>query len=80
MRTSCTGFLLDENSGTFTVDDGRKVDFHNARFYDSENSRLFKANIPEKSKLPEPQAVCLLHFDVNAGERFCKLVFAGYEG
>lgn len=79
MITTLNGFLLDENSGSFE-DNGRKITFHNARFYDIDERKLVKVSIPENhNALPEPQVNCQVILRVNAGEKFCKLVFDSYE-
>ena len=79
MITTMNGFLLDENSGEFE-DAGRKISFHNARFYDTDEKKLIKVTIPERhNALPEPQVNCVIVLKVNAGEKFCKLVFDSYE-
>lgn len=77
MQTLCNGFLLDEQSGDFVSDDGRKIAYHNARFYDIERKNLFKARIPDGVSLPQPNQNCSLVFDVLAGERFCRLQYCG---
>ena len=80
MITTMNGFLLDENSGEFVAEDGRKVSYHNARFYDIDAKKLVKVNIPEPhNALPEPQVTCAVVLRVEAGEKFCKLVFDSYE-
>ena len=80
MITTMNGFLLDENSGEFVAEDGRKVSFHNARFYDTDDNKVIKVAIPESHNgLPEPQVNCLVSLRVHAGEKFCKLVFDSYE-
>lgn len=79
MITSMNGFLLDENSGSF-VDNGRKIEFHNARFYDVQSQKLVKVTIPDGyNALPEPQVNCVIFMTVNAGEKYCKLVYDHYE-
>lgn len=39
MITACDCYLLDENSGEFVADGIRVAKYHNARFYDLENTR-----------------------------------------
>lgn len=73
------GFLLDESSGEFTADDGRKVKYHNARFYDSENQSIFKASVPDGAVLPVAQDTVTLVLAVLAGEKFCKLRYETFE-
>lgn len=76
MKAYCNGFLLDENQGEFVADDGRKVEYHNARFYNIDESKIVKATVAKDSDaLPEPQVHVVLEFDVNAGEKFCRLVY-----
>lgn len=81
MITQCNGYFLDENSGEFVAEGGRKVRFHNARFYDAESKTLIKATLDDDNprQLPEPMSLCKLGFEVRAGERFCRLVYAGFK-
>lgn len=80
MQAVCNGFLLDESKGDFVAEDGRKVSYHKARFYNVDDAKIFKATISDGSDaLPEPQVHCQLAFDVNAGEKFCKLTYLGYQ-
>lgn len=74
------GFLLDEQQGDFVADDGRKVEYHNARFYDVDSQKIFKAAIADGAVLPAPQEVVTLVLEVRAGERYCKLQYESYEG
>ncbi len=73
------GFLLDESSGEFQADDGRKVKYHNARFYDSDNHSIFKASVPDGADLPPAQDNVTLVLAVLAGEKFCKLRYETFE-
>lgn len=80
MITQLNGFLLDENSGSFKNDSGEEIAYHNARFYDVDSKKLVKVTIPEPhNALPEPQVNCAVILQVNAGEKFCKLVYDSYE-
>lgn len=79
MFTQCNGFVLDENSGVFDAEDGRKVEFHNARIYDTDAGKLFKVNVPKGKFLPEPQERHVFIFNVNAGEKYCRLEFDSCE-
>lgn len=79
MKTQCKGYLLDENQGAFDNERGEHIDFHNARFYDLDSRRIFKAAVKEESDaLPEEQIHCVLQFEVTAGERFCRIAYSGY--
>ncbi len=74
------GFLLDESMGEFLANDGRIVQYHNARFYDNDERKLVKVSIPENhNALPEQQVNCVVILRVKAGEKFCKLEFDSYE-
>lgn len=77
MYCTCEGFLLDEQKGSFTSDDGRRIDYHKARFYDTGACTLFKVTVPDSAALPEPQVSCRLTFDCIAGEKYCKLSYVG---
>lgn len=80
MLTAVSGFLLDESKGEFTNERGEKIQYHNARFYNMDEKKVFKAAISKESNvLPEEQVHCLLRFDVMAGEKFCRLVYNSYE-
>ena len=80
MITQLNGFLLDEQKGDFTDETGRKVEYHNARFYDTEAKKLVKVSIPKESNaLPEEQVNCCVTLRVKAGEKFCKLVYDSYQ-
>ncbi len=80
MNAVCNGYLLDESKGDFIAEDGRKVSYHKARFYNLDEAKIFKASVTDSSDaLPEPQVHCLLSFDVVAGEKFCKLNYDGFQ-
>lgn len=80
MYTQTTCYLLDESKGDFTAEDGRKVQYHNARFYDLDARKIFKVKVPKDSNaLPEEQIHVIGFFEVNAGEKFCGLAFDHYE-
>lgn len=80
MITETKCFLLDEQKGEFVADDGRKISYHKARFYDLDSNSIFKASVPDDADaLPEPQVHVVASFNVKAGEKFCKLDFSGYE-
>ncbi len=80
MYTQATCYLLDESQGDFTAENGRKVEYHNARFYDLDARKIFKARVPKDSDaLPEEQIHVLGVFEVNACEKFCGLNFDHYE-
>ncbi|MEE0705825.1 MAG: hypothetical protein UCH28_05505 [Adlercreutzia sp.] len=80
MLTTCKGYLLDESKGEFVAEDGRKISYHSARFYDLDSRKIVKAKVSDDSNaLPEEQVHCSLTFLVNAGEKFCNLVYSGYE-
>lgn len=79
MKTQCRGYMLDENQGSFINERGESIEFHNARFYDLEARKVFKASVPKESNaLPEEQMHCVLSFEVNAGEKFCRISYAGF--
>lgn len=67
--------LLDEKRGSFNSDDGRTVEYHNARFFDTANKTVFKANIAKSATLPEPTIVKDVVFELQLGEKFTKLVY-----
>ena len=77
MFAKCRGMLLEEKSGTYVNDDGRAIDYHNARFVDQESNKIFKASLPDgvSQFLPEPYVPCDLVFEVFASERYVKLNF-----
>lgn len=81
MKSHTVGYLLDENQGQFVAEDGRKIDYHNARFYDLESKAIFKANIDDSLGLALPEAMqkVVLYIEVKAGEKFTKLVFDGFD-
>ena len=69
------GQLLDVNRGSFQ-DEGRTVDYFNVRVYDADEQKIIKANNPNGVALPAPMVPSIFVFDVNAGEKYCKLVLA----
>ncbi|WP_305297417.1 hypothetical protein [Parvibacter caecicola] len=71
-QITVNGQLLDSKSGSFT-ENGRTVNYHNFRVFDSDNKSIFKANNPRDVQLPEPMFPCVFVFDVNAGEKYTKL-------
>lgn len=80
MLTHTRCYLLDESQGVMTVENGRQIKYHHARFYDLDERKIFKAKISEDSdSLPEEQIHVLGVFDVNAREKFCNLIFDHYE-
>lgn len=79
MITQCKGYLLDERKDEFVNDRGVKVSYHNARFYDLDSRKIFKASVPtDADALPEEQVHCELSFEVIAGEKFTKLAYRSY--
>lgn len=81
MITHTHGFLLDENKGSFVNESGQTIDYHKARFYDTDEKNVFKCSVDDSRGmvLPESQVPCKLRFEVSAGEKFCKLTYAGFE-
>lgn len=80
MKAMCKGYLLDENSGNFVNDRGESIDYHNARFYNLDERRIFKASVPKDcDALPEEQIHCVLSFEVAAGEKFCRISYSGFQ-
>ena len=69
--------LLKDNKGNFTADDGRNVDYHNAKFFDLGSNSLFKANVPADAVLPPVAVPSPMTFSVILGEQGCKVEFVG---
>lgn len=80
MLTQTRCYLLDESEGVMTVENGRQIKYHNARFYDLDARKIFKAKVSDDSdSLPEEQVHVLGVFYVDAREKFCSLFFDHYE-
>lgn len=80
MITKCKGYLLKDSCGEFVAEDGRKIEYHNALFWNLDEATMFKASVPKDADaLPEGQVHCWLAFEVKAGEKFTKLLYSGYE-
>lgn len=80
MITTCKGYLLKESRGDFVAEDGRKIEYHNALFWNLDDANMFKASVPsDADALPEGQVHCNLFFEVKAGEKFTKLLYSSYE-
>lgn len=77
-QITVNGQLLDENKGSFS-DGDRTVEYFNFRVYDSDTKSIFKAHNPNDVKLPEPMQPVRFVFDVNAGEKYCKLELSAVE-
>lgn len=73
------GVLLDENKGSFVSEDGKTLEYHNARFLlSSEGNKIVKARLSDDAKLPAPLETVRLIFDVDAGERYCRLNYVSF--
>ena len=73
------GAFLDEKQGTFVNDDGETIEYHTARFMlISEDSKIVKTRVPDGVKLPAPLERVKLFFDVDAGERYCRLSYSSF--
>lgn len=79
MITRCKCYLLDEQEGEFVAEDGRKVEYHNARFYDLDGARIFKARVGDGTQCPPPMCTGLATFEVIAGERFCRIEYRSFD-
>lgn len=77
MQTQVMGFLLDESQGEFKDEkDGRMVKYHNARIYDTVESKLIKVSVPDDADpLPDSQVPCIFVITVDAGEKWCRLKY-----
>lgn len=71
------GILLDQKKGTFVSDNGREIDYHNARFFDQENNAIYKVKVPEDSVLPEPATPSLVVLTIELSEKYCSAYY-GY--
>lgn len=73
-----TAQLLEDNQGSFVNEQGEKVFYHNAKFYDLEEYQTFKANIPDGVALPPIAQPLTMQFGLKCGDKYVKLELLGY--
>lgn len=77
---SFEGILLDHKEGTFVTENEREVSYHNARFYDQEDSAIYKVKVPDGTVLPEPAVAKTIYLKIDLTERYCSASYIDCEG
>lgn len=73
------GILLDDKEGSFVAENGREVNYHNARFYDQNDGQIYKVKVPEGTELPEPATPHFVTLNIDLTERYCSARYVGFE-
>lgn len=71
--------LLEDNEGSFINEQGEKVHYHNAKFYDLDEYQTFKANIPDGQPLPPVAQPLPMEFGLKCGDKYIKLELVGFD-